>query len=234
MHEARGAEVVRWKLGLRHVAGAEEWTERWSDPGVGGRKMSLLDLTGKVGRRLVNDGGVGTGVKKPQVVFSVDGKEQKYDNEETDSNATNSDRPERTMNRFEPVKTPAVQAQTRQHSALKQGSTRPDNSRRGRQETCIINAAIMARSDGNGPKRYNKPIVVDIDLPVSPLGIAREAVEDFIHDLQPAVSKLPMVPVVVPSHTTYSSTTSSSEYTTSEYESETSTSQEIHNTFYSR
>ena len=35
----------------------------------------------------------------------------------------------------------------------------------GRKETCVINAAIMASSYG-GPKRFNKPIVVDIDLPV--------------------------------------------------------------------
>ena len=38
--------------------------------------------------------------------------------------------------------------------------------RMGRKETCIINAAIMASSHGNGRKQYNKPIVVDIDLPV--------------------------------------------------------------------
>jgi hypothetical protein len=40
--------------------------------------------------------------------------------------------------------------------------------RRGRQETCVINAAIMASSwphKGHGGKRYNKPIVVDVDLP---------------------------------------------------------------------
>jgi hypothetical protein len=33
------------------------------------------------------------------------------------------------------------------------------------QRTCVVNAAIMANSWG-GPKRLNKPIVVDIDLPV--------------------------------------------------------------------
>ncbi|KAI9753112.1 MAG: clathrin associated protein complex large subunit [Chaenotheca gracillima] len=39
----------------------------------------------------------------------------------------------------------------------------------GRKETCIINAAIMASSwphKGRGGKKLNKPIVVDIDLPV--------------------------------------------------------------------
>ncbi|KAK8172012.1 ser/Thr protein phosphatase [Phyllosticta citrichinensis] len=39
------------------------------------------------------------------------------------------------------------------------------NGRMGRRETCVINAAIMAQSYGRGPKRFNKPIVVDIDLP---------------------------------------------------------------------
>lgn len=41
--------------------------------------------------------------------------------------------------------------------------------RMGRKETCVINAAIMASSwphKGSGGKKYNKPVVVDIDLPV--------------------------------------------------------------------
>lgn len=41
--------------------------------------------------------------------------------------------------------------------------------RMGRKETCVINAAIMASSwphKDSGGKKYNKPIVVDIDLPV--------------------------------------------------------------------
>ena len=41
--------------------------------------------------------------------------------------------------------------------------------RLGRKQTCVINAAIMATSwpyKGYGSERYNKPIVVDVDLPV--------------------------------------------------------------------
>ena len=41
--------------------------------------------------------------------------------------------------------------------------------RLGRKQTCVINAAIMATSwpyKGKGGERYNKPIVVDVDLPV--------------------------------------------------------------------
>ena len=34
-----------------------------------------------------------------------------------------------------------------------------------RRETCVVNAAVLANSWG-GRKRFNKPIVVDLDLPV--------------------------------------------------------------------
>ena len=228
MHEARGAEVVRWKLGLRHVTGAEEWTEGWRDPGIG-RKMSLLDLTGKIGRRLVNDGGVDADRKGASVGFSVDGTGERYD-EESDSSSTSSDEPRILSARVQPTTTGT---RTPKHIGpalgLHQTPTSLTNGRQGRLETCIVNAAIMARSHGNGPKRYNKPIVVDVDLPISSSPVNdRQAVEDFIHHLKPVV---PMVP----SYTTYSSTTSSSTRTTSDDESDTSTSAEtIHNTFYSR
>jgi hypothetical protein len=39
--------------------------------------------------------------------------------------------------------------------------------RRGRRETCVVNSAIVANGwPHTGGKRFNKPIVVDIDLPV--------------------------------------------------------------------
>jgi|UniRef100_A0A8H7KDX8 hypothetical protein len=39
--------------------------------------------------------------------------------------------------------------------------------RMGREETCIVNAAIMkSRYPHVGGKQFNKPIVVDLDLPV--------------------------------------------------------------------
>lgn len=39
------------------------------------------------------------------------------------------------------------------------------SGRMARRETCVINAAMMAASWPHSTKRYNKPIVVDIDLP---------------------------------------------------------------------
>lgn len=41
------------------------------------------------------------------------------------------------------------------------------SDRVGRRETCVVNAAIMkSKYPHVGGKRYNKPIVVDIDLPI--------------------------------------------------------------------
>ena len=47
------------------------------------------------------------------------------------------------------------------------------DGRLGRRETCVVNAAIMASSwpyKSPNQRRYNKPIVVDIDLPTVPYG----------------------------------------------------------------
>jgi len=49
--------------------------------------------------------------------------------------------------------------------------TKAHVGRLGRRETCIVNAAIMANSWG-GKKRFNRPIVVDVDLPVWEEGVA--------------------------------------------------------------
>lgn len=92
----------------------EEKVDHWVDPGagVGSRKMSLYDLTGKSGGMALHNDGV----------------------------------------------------------ALEVGGNRNDvgdvlDGRLGRKETCIINAAVTRNSFG-GPKAINKPIVVDIELPI--------------------------------------------------------------------
>ncbi|KAF2757856.1 Metallo-dependent phosphatase [Pseudovirgaria hyperparasitica] len=72
---------------------------------------------------------------------------------------------------------PATEARGRQPSnevsALEEWYSRLDGlnisamaGREGKKETCIINAAICGTSWGQGPRKFNKPIVVDLDLPV--------------------------------------------------------------------
>ncbi|KAF2503334.1 Metallo-dependent phosphatase [Lophium mytilinum] len=48
------------------------------------------------------------------------------------------------------------------------GLTREKGEEKVRRETttCVVNAAFMAAGYGEGPKRFNKPIVVDMDLPI--------------------------------------------------------------------
>ncbi|PFH58629.1 hypothetical protein XA68_13446 [Ophiocordyceps unilateralis] len=45
VHDGRGAEHVAWNLDS--VAFAEKLTRAWNDPGEGGNKLSLVDLTGR-------------------------------------------------------------------------------------------------------------------------------------------------------------------------------------------
>ena len=168
VHEARGADRTKWKLDLPFVRYAEQETEVWTDPGAGqaNRKMSLIDLTGRKGTAaLDNDGaGVQTGLTnavrftggKAKVVLGWDSMKEESDSEYESLQKYMTARKD---HRERPSQREHVSRLDKQHMEAVAG-------RLGRKETCFVNAAIMARSFGNGPKRFNKPIVVDIDLPI--------------------------------------------------------------------
>ncbi|KAK4249820.1 Metallo-dependent phosphatase-like protein [Corynascus novoguineensis] len=112
VHQGRGAERVRWDTGnLRTgdgVTAVELSVEPWEDPNPDpvSAKISLVDLTGRGGKRPLDFNDPSTGQ-----------------------------------------------------------TTRM--CREGRKETCVVNCAIVATSWPHaGGKRLNKPIVVDLDLPV--------------------------------------------------------------------
>lgn len=155
MHDGRGAERVRWDIDSGSGAAyMEAGVDPWEDPGAGqgNKKISLVDLTGRGGRRaLDNDGG------------------------SSDHHGTSGGDP-----------APDVRAGAASDSS---GGTAPPgfgtrgvggdpttslrcdraalHGRMGRRETCIVNCAIMATSFPHaGGKRFNKPIVVDLDLPI--------------------------------------------------------------------
>ncbi|TDZ21540.1 putative rhamnogalacturonate lyase C [Colletotrichum orbiculare MAFF 240422] len=136
VHEARGAERVTWDLGCANTPYKELATEVWTDPGVGA-KQSLVNLTFKGGTPLKNDGsGL---VFHDAVVAGDDGAAAPGIGTRGlggDPESARSDR-----------------------AALE--------GRLGRAETCVVNCAIVAKSWPHvGGKTTNKPIVVDIDLPV--------------------------------------------------------------------
>ncbi|KAF6833889.1 ser thr protein phosphatase family protein [Colletotrichum musicola] len=118
VHEGRGAERVRWDLGVEF---GEDAVEAWQDPGAGGNKQSLVDLTRRSGRPLANDG-----AREPG---------------------------------------PDAEPGIGDGSSADPGSA--EATRAGRRETCVVNCAVMAKSWPHvGGKTTNKPIVVDLDLPV--------------------------------------------------------------------
>ncbi|POR39192.1 Putative rhamnogalacturonate lyase C, partial [Tolypocladium paradoxum] len=154
IHDGRGAERVTWDLdGTRGVAYAEERVLPWTDPGEGNNKLSLVDLTGKHAPALANDG---SDQSRPRLAAS---------------HPQPPDPPEREAHSVSPPATtdPSVTRGTvgmgDSSSPLCGGEALV--GRMGRRETCVVNAAIMkSRYPHVGGKRFYKPIVVDVDLPV--------------------------------------------------------------------
>ncbi|KAJ5409905.1 uncharacterized protein N7487_004264 [Penicillium crustosum] len=166
VHEGRGYERVRWRGKLTNTE-AETETQPGSDsvdhvargilPPVGSKKQSLVDLTGKRDTRLDNEG------------FSHPGQRQ-HDLAKTQPISSASPGSESSAGVPEKA---SPQNSSSAHPSLGAGS--PGSSSRGfdyalktlRKETCIVNAAVMSTSwPHQGGKRFNSPIVVDLELPV--------------------------------------------------------------------
>lgn len=178
LHEGRGVEKVRWKLdGVSRGPFMEEGTEIWEDPGggEGNRKQSLVDLTGRGKSEFSSSSALRDTKKGGRVGFSGKGKGVLPTEKQLDGLAVAESKKARFRNQLNGSYRKAVHDLAERSSEdrgwnedeeivleprIPQAETRQD-----RTETCIVNAAIMANNWG-GPKRFNKPIVVDIDLPV--------------------------------------------------------------------
>ncbi|RYP73775.1 hypothetical protein DL770_007723 [Monosporascus sp. CRB-9-2] len=146
IHDARGAERVRWDLRNGHMRYKELGIQQWEDPGVGNEKNSLVDLTARGGNPLDNHASSGV-VEAPeptttQTALPVEA-EPEGANPGVGARRLSAD-PESAAN---------------DQAAL--------TGRLGRRETCFINCAVQTASyPHRGPRVLNKPIVVDLDLPV--------------------------------------------------------------------
>lgn len=165
VHEGRGAERVRWDLGSSNLKYKEVNVERWEDPGWDNKKMSIVDLTSKT-RTLDNDGSIGE-MPIPSMANLATLR----------TLSTNPSLHLESTNLHITTNLLASSAEILPTASRGQGGTPPSlrcdlealSGRLGRRETCIVNAAIMASSwphGSGGGKKYNKPIVVDIDLPI--------------------------------------------------------------------
>ncbi|KAK4159136.1 Metallo-dependent phosphatase-like protein [Cladorrhinum sp. PSN259] len=173
VHHGRGAERVRWNIGgngHRDDDSLEIYVEKWTDPNpdITSAKTSLVDLTARGGNRPLDfddqasyespqresgDAGPGQKDAAPQELctlpLSTPG----------DSGSMQTE-PDRDL-------TESLPANIATPGSDPQGLTTESRDRPGRRETCIINCAIVANSwPHTGGKRFHKPIVVDLDLPV--------------------------------------------------------------------
>lgn len=152
---------MTWDLTSRNVAFAERSVARWTDPapGMESSKISLVDLTGRrLTASLANDGSLGD-----------------YRGRTSTSTTTTTTAATTVAGPVTLGSDVAVDAQVCR-GTIGLGGDDPQSSRcdwealagrMGREETCIVNAAIMkSRYPHVGGKQFNKPIVVDLDLPV--------------------------------------------------------------------
>jgi hypothetical protein len=195
IHESRGVEVIEWDLGMSNIKYKEAGVREWVDPGKDNKKTSLIDLTAKGLMPLANDGSNGSetcnpsefdgGVDAKIVELVENGKTQPSSVSFLQSDvvgapaiASLDGRPS-IRNGLSHVATSllAIPTGSLTPATLGQGGLPPSNrcdlaalsGRLGRKETCVVNAAIMASSyphKESGGKMFNKPIVVDIELPL--------------------------------------------------------------------
>jgi hypothetical protein len=195
IHEGRGAEIIKWDFDMSNIKYKEAGVQEWTDTGKDCKKTSFMDLTLKSGTPLANDGSRGSesynvvddgnSFGSANVRFVENGKAQSSAVSFIRSDAVGAPSINSVDDRSGIKKglskvamsLLAVPAESMTPATLGQGGIPPSNrcdlealsGRLGRKETCVINAAIMASSwphKGTGGKKFNKPIVVDIDLPV--------------------------------------------------------------------
>ncbi|ROV90232.1 hypothetical protein VMCG_10241 [Cytospora schulzeri] len=157
VHEGRGAERVRWDvLGASGAPYTELGVERWEDPGAGqgNNKMSLVDLTSRGG--------------KPPLDHHSDPPARRGASEDSRGRVGGTCEPSADDTT---TGTALPGFGTRGIGGNPNLSVRCDRaalcSRMGRRETCVVNCAIAATNwPHTGGKKFNKPVVVDLDLPV--------------------------------------------------------------------
>ncbi|CAD0113692.1 unnamed protein product, partial [Aureobasidium uvarum] len=193
IHEARGIEKVHWELGQTYPPFWERWTTQINVPSSWGKgRWMTLDMTCMGDNPLLNDGAS----FDPRLDGGVPGQQPHGNNvsfspgrEQSDTallrilEDNDGDPPSEVLTMMSgssdmTAQTGVPQWNTaevtyRHEAALPPQPMRPilgDRNqaalqvRLGRQETLIVNASIKTK--GITKRVYNKPIVVDIELPV--------------------------------------------------------------------
>ena len=158
IHEARGAERLVWTQSPSDFHSRKHIIGRWVDPSQNSKKQSLINFYPGA-PKLVD----AQSIKQGDWIWQPDDSDKKPITG-TPTSSGEAGPP------LQSSRATASDSGILNPSKLRANdSASPNLDSLERQETCIINAAIMASSwpyKKNGNRKYNKPIVVDIDLPI--------------------------------------------------------------------
>ena len=170
IHEARGVERVRWNLDTPDNGCLEEGVIIWRDPGAGTNRQSRVDVTRRGGCPLDNSSAL---TRTPGFPMR-DVREQPDEADVPQPDIRNSTSCLEDIANSE-ARAKAMSGATiacRQGPPLHSGigllsepDVYSDARRRARRETVMVNAAFRGARSAD-QKTFNKPIVVDVDLPV--------------------------------------------------------------------
>ncbi|KAH7402291.1 Metallo-dependent phosphatase-like protein [Phaeosphaeria sp. MPI-PUGE-AT-0046c] len=172
IHAGRGVERVRWR-----DTEEDDGVEKWVDPGLGNKKLSLLDLTGKTGRKIENEGNIGErhivdGKLKDLFEGQPAAQPQSGEGRKQASSLVGCALNEAEVGMHVWRRKSGGAIECRRHGEVGRSEVDVDGHGdgkgvEGRNETAMINAAFLGpRAGNNKAYTFNKPIVVDVELPV--------------------------------------------------------------------
>jgi Icc-related predicted phosphoesterase len=184
IHGGRGVETVRWRtLGPsdHDSDNLEESVEFWNDPGASNKKLSLVDLTirSRAGRGLGCEGASLTRQRESDSLRGCVREQPDALPEEDSCEPPSGDEKTSSLTDSALQGSEALWGEggcgAKDQDLSDVGHGCPDDATRGmpsrgadvaRRETTVINAAYLGPRVAGRPLGYNKPIVVDVELPV--------------------------------------------------------------------
>ncbi|KAF2231298.1 hypothetical protein EV356DRAFT_507039 [Viridothelium virens] len=167
VHEARGAMRLKWNSIFN--GGVIEQEAIDLDYAMGRKKQCIVDLTGKTHARPSSvwghNGIIASSHPTPDVSAEACTSTISATAEQC-CVASGNLSPTRHIESSSEVSQAEADLPSAPNSSLKNKDAEELGDLTRRNDTCIINAAILATSYGVKPKRFNKPVVVEIDLPV--------------------------------------------------------------------
>ena len=181
IHEARGAERIRWPATDDRTA--EPYVEQWQNPNPGpeNNKISLVDLSARHRKKHPEEKSACLTAARWQNARArregppvIDSGHNTCANNPSDISTAPQCKDSTSIGSYE-LEAPSLHhsgenfpslGTLRENDAALPDQT-PDSPGVSLQETCVVNCSILASNWPHaGGKRLNKPIVVDLDLPV--------------------------------------------------------------------